>query len=342
MPVHRRRALRRAPRVALVVVCCAIACGDWDQRPRLIANSPTGPVGPSVSPIVVDTGQLPGGRLAFVDQAKGSPARVYTMRVDGSELMAVSPADRSSWMPIWSPDGTRLAYWSDGPETGNGVWVVRGDGTGSTRISDGGHSPFWLDDARVGYACDVDLCVVGADGSQRSTLLARTQTYGVYDENFRLSPDGQTLAFTRYDPFAGWDYGSSSVFVLKVDGGGEQRLPATVSSYTWGDAHPSWSPDGRRIAFSSAAFGILVAAADGGTARSISGFDRASVLSREIGVGGPAWSPDGKQIVFGGSARAFYIANADGFGSIRRVRVSMPDSDAGGTYERHSWSWTSR
>jgi TolB protein len=41
---------------------------------------------------------------------------------------------------------------------------------------------------------------------------------------------------------------SDGIFVIKPDGSGRTRLTHTLG---WGDEHPSWSPDGTKIAFSS-------------------------------------------------------------------------------------------
>ena len=71
---------------------------------------------------------------------------------------------------------------------------------------------------------------------------------------------------------------------MNTDGGGKRRLASTKRTpYSWaGDV--SWSPDGRKIAYTSDG-GIRVVTADG------------TGNHRLRGAGGdcPAWSPDGRR-----------------------------------------------
>ncbi|MBN1217307.1 MAG: PD40 domain-containing protein [Anaerolineae bacterium] len=60
-----------------------------------------------------------------------------------------------------------------------------------------------------------------------------------------LSPDGQWVAFTRWDSpgFAG----SGSVWVINVDGSGEKIVLGNIVGHP---KSPTWSPDGQQIVFS--------------------------------------------------------------------------------------------
>ena len=54
-----------------------------------------------------------------------------------------------------------------------------------------------------------------------------------------VSPDGRTVAFWR-------DTGEQGIYLIGIDGGGEQRILARGELLR----SPAWSPDGRKIAFS--------------------------------------------------------------------------------------------
>jgi TolB protein len=117
-----------------------------------------------------------------------------------------------------------------------------------------------------------------------------------------------------------WENGDNyEIYAMDADGSGVRRLIRSPGS----DGHPAWSPDGRRIAFSSqrASSGngdlgdrIYVMDADGSGQRQ---------LTQTFGKY-PDWSPDGRQIVFTGDR--LYTVNVDGSGqrALRTPGVALP------------------
>jgi TolB protein len=104
---------------------------------------------------------------------------------------------------------------------------------------------------------------------------------------------------------------------MKVDGSGERRLSD--------GAAPSWSPDGKKIAFVRG--GLRVMNADGSGERELT--HNAAVSP----VFAPAWAPDGRRIAFveqrgrGRERMEIYVVNADGSGQRPLTRNKVGDSD---------------
>lgn len=333
--------------IALILLCGAglLGCSDGASTAPayVLATVPDQPAPPTPAPsmpaFVVDTGPIPAGRLAFELEVFPPPPggntpyypRIYTMRTDGTGLLALTPADEVGRAPAWSTDGSRLAYESyhDGAPD---IWTVRPDGTGRALVARGAREPFWIDDTHLGYQCGASLCTVRDDGSEQRTLLARDERPDAGDFSYRLARDGRTMAFARITYFDTYPM-PSYIYLVNVDGTGERMLTRA----TQGDS-PQWSPVGRSLAFASAQFGVAVADVDSGVLTSISQRSGMSVLPR--GVSNPGWSPSGTELVFGSDANAFYFARADGTGPIRLVRASVV-TDPSRAYEVNAWTWTS-
>jgi Tol biopolymer transport system component len=120
---------------------------------------------------------------------------------------------------------------------------------------------------------------------------------------------------------------SAEIWVTRPDGSGARPV---TNMYPDQADFPSFSPDGRRLAFDRIGAGIWVVNVDGSSARA---------LTREAGFDDyqPAWSPDGARIAFVRQANApgaIYVMSATGAGAHRLVAPPRrSDND-----ERPSWS----
>jgi Tol biopolymer transport system component len=132
------------------------------------------------------------------------------------------------------------------------------------------------------------------------------------------------IAFTR--EFAG----ESALYRVGADGTGLQRLPLTGT-------RPSWSPDGRRIAYCTDSdvgpFGeIRVADADGRRSKKL-----LSYMSR-YGCDQPSWSPDRTRIAFT-ARRAIFTAAVTGG---ERRALTRPSSEFGSDPGSQQPAWSPR
>src|SRR3954470_12045607 len=112
-------------------------------------------------------------------------------------------------------------------------------------------------------------------------------------QSARLSPDGRSVVFAVATVDAE-ETEHVALWLLALETGDTRQ----ITTGSGRDTSPEWSPDGRRIAFSSTRDGkaqLYVIAVDGGEARAV------TALEQGIG-GGPLWSPDGSKLAFTATA----------------------------------------
>ena len=216
-------------------------------------------------------------KILFTSTLQGGEEEVYVMDADGSNVRRLThtPGEgTSSWSADWSPDGKQIVFQSnrDGsPEGWDGydLYVMDADGSNVRRLtrehrSDG--TPAWSPDGRtIAFMSSRDdksrseIYVMTVDGSKawRLTHDKRTAARPAW------SPDGTRIAFmsTRSNRKQVWDGDELEIYVMDADGANIQRLTHRSGA----DGHPDWSPDGKKIVFTSYGddHGIYVIDADG-------------------------------------------------------------------------------
>jgi Tol biopolymer transport system component len=256
-----------------------------------------------------------GGTLALtVVDADGGGSHV----VSGPETFAVpSITTRNSLWPAppdWSPDGTRLAFSATAAGTSR-IVVATLDGAAPKLVGDPTLAALWPvwspDGGRIAFAGgrypDAALYVMNADGTDAHPVTSTPGTAGSFLAA-RWSPDGRRLVFQ-----AGEYSLSHAIWLVDADGHHESS-PDTGPEGAWvDDLWPTWSPDGRLIAFvrtinqadSTAGCGANLASCPPAIVvtqpqifvMNADGSDLHALSQSAIDDAPPQWSPDGTRIV---------------------------------------------
>ena len=239
----------------------------------------------------------PEGRIAFTRVRENvmvpgdfrREAEIWVMNADGSGQRRLTTNTSDDFGIAWSPDGTRLLF---------GASQFEPDSSGQLTLR------------------SQDILVIDVDGRGQPRRFAPA---GMRAQFPSWSADGGSIVFHGRDGALPQD-----IFVMDSAGGNVRRLTRDASI----DARPSWSPDGRRIAFQSdrdGSFEIHVMDADGSNVTQLTHGDSA------VASQAPAWSPDGKRILFqrarGGNTE-IHVMNADGSGETRLTTYPLRDLDA--------------
>ena len=267
----------------------------------------------------------PNGRQIAFEGGSGAPSSVYVVNADGSGQRRLA---RNGRAPAWSPDGRTIAFFSDSK-----MYLMNADGSEHRQLTKthwAGGGLAWSPDGRKlaffdqGGPCPwcFILNVVNSDGSGLRNLTPKLWAAGAgsgptFDPAW--SPDGQMIAFVgRVGLTAGPVTGlGEPIYVVRADGSGLRNLtPKPVGTY----AAPTWSPDGRKLAFVSDREGnsdVYVMNADGSGQRSLT---RNPAYDAD-----PAWSHDGRIafVSIRDGNYGVYVLNADG-GGPRRLAQHSP------------------
>ena len=242
------------------------------------------------------------GKIVFISAREGYED-VWIMNADGSDPVNLTQGrQRHCANPVWSPDGTKIAYigdvYDDG-QYGGEIWLMDADGGNPQQLTDDSVAKISLswsaDGSKIYYEALgapvedgnlIDAFVMALDSRVSSPV-----DWSEVPSNRRYSnrsPDGTKDAIIVLREKGNKD----NIARLHIADVGEEPsvipLPdifqnAAVSDETWITV-PTWSPDSMKIAFSALTYAPLIWAVD---------IDGSNLVELTNGLGGdsPDWQP---------------------------------------------------
>ena len=214
---------------------------------------------------------------------------IVTSGLDGSDKRRLTKNKALDAHPVWSPDGSLIAFVSDRSRPGFHVYVMDPDGSNVGDVASSVNMlreqpPVWSpDSSKIAFVARAEemeviggkgfssvVYTVGADGSDLTKL-------GNTLSNPSWSPDGRRIAFIMRE--AGSAHGK--LYTINHDGSDPREiisLQEDESARFRSMGNVAWSPDGSEIQFRS-----YVIRVDGSGLRQLPGRRN-------------AWSPDGSKI----------------------------------------------
>jgi Tol biopolymer transport system component len=272
-----------------------------------------------------DASHVRDGVIVYEHSGRYGFGRMFAMNATGANPHPLTTTRLYDSCPCsFSPDGKRIVFVGTGSvvrrSRSGDLWTMNADGSHKQRLtftreideSDPAWSPNGTAIAftvtrpgRLG-----GIWIMDADGRHRRALVA-----GGRFGSPSWSPDGREIAYEA-------DLSSSTptrvpvqIYVLQTSGGSPTKL--TNETRGIGDLEPTWSPDGRKILFSSdrgdpanGQLDLWTMNPDGTDVQRVTDTPKRD-------ESWPAWSPDGRWIAYGADdsrSEQIYVARPNGSG----------------------------
>ena len=189
-------------------------------------------------------------RIVFTSNRDGN-WDIYSMDVNGDNVVQLTDHPASDEYPACSPDGRRIAFTSERGIT-HDLYVMDSDGNNVIRLTQDNffesRATWSPDGTRIAFSTvrfDVlnsEIYVMDADGANEINLTK----HKMHDIVPSWSPDGSKIAFVGARVALNTP---RHIFVMNADGNGRRNL--TGDSDLTKNFFPTWSPDGKKIVFES-------------------------------------------------------------------------------------------
>lgn len=189
--------------------------------------------------------------MAFASTRNSRRSDIYLQRVSGQSVVQLTNDSADDVAPSFSPDGKKLAFCST--RSGNwDIYVMDCDGRNVVQVTSGAaqdlYPSFSPDGTRIVYSSlssqsdQWELWVADLEGGQKRMI-----GYGLFP-SWSPSKSVDRIAFQRARQRGSRWF---SVWTLDLVDGEARRIAEVASSGNAAIVHPTWSPDGLRMTFST-------------------------------------------------------------------------------------------
>jgi Tol biopolymer transport system component len=245
------------------------------------------------------------GKIVFVSNRDGND-EIYTCNADGSNVTRLTNDPAWDQQPVWSPDGTRIAFVRniDSYQMGD-LYIMNADGSNIVQktFTKNIKSPAWSPDGmRIAFN-RLDFNggqIIVKELSTGSVSTLPNSMGGSVEPSPAWSPDGTKIAFDS--DWNAWDI-VSDIFTICPNGSNRSLVtPQFFNDYDYWK--PAWSPNGSKLsvsifpmtyqggAISPASIGVMNQDGAGLTVIITDNMGSYSALTKT------SWSPDGERIAY--------------------------------------------
>lgn len=264
------------------------------------------------------------GKIVFVSDRENHLRRqLFLMNCDGSNQVQITHDSMDYRYPSFSPDGSRILFYSNTQDDSDEIFVINIDGSGMANLTqhpgDDNLPAYSPDGTFITFTSTRDgnreICIMSSNGQNQTRLTFND----VIDHSPQFTADGLQILYYSWEPVER-EY---NLHIMDIDGNNKKCLTENqlyyftkefVSDRAFNvyDGMPCISPDGADIIFSSydaklKNYSIFMIDNSGQTHK---------LLTNELGYNlAPFYSPEGDRIIFRshrGGNFDLYEMNLDG------------------------------